>query len=166
MHQLGPYLFKFADTEAEFEQIHRLNFQTFVREIPQHHDRGGDALVDKFHHKNRYLIAVRDDRVVGMLCTHDEPPFSVADRLTDPSILTAPGVRPLEVRLLAVNPGERHNAVVLGMILDLNEYAQRDGYLPDAIHISPTQVKIGSAKNSPRPACGEAAWIESRTTGA
>src|SRR5690348_15956833 len=127
MHQLGPYLFKIADTDAEFEQIHRLNFQTFVREIPQHADRGGETLVDKFHHKNTYIIAVRDGRVVGMLCAHRTPPFSVADRLPDPSVLTKTGVNVMEVRLLAVEPGERHGAVVLGMVFHLNEYGLKQG---------------------------------------
>ena len=127
MHQLGPYLFKIADTDAEFEQIHRLNFQTFVREIPQHADRGGDTLVDKFHHKNTYIVAVRAGRVVGMLCAHRTPPFSVADRLADPAVLTKTGVNVMEVRLLAVQPGERHGAVVLGMVFHLNEYGLKQG---------------------------------------
>jgi hypothetical protein len=28
--------FRIARTEADFEQIHRLNYETFVEEIPQH----------------------------------------------------------------------------------------------------------------------------------
>ena len=31
-----PLVFKFATEEWEFEQIHRLNYRTFVEEIPQH----------------------------------------------------------------------------------------------------------------------------------
>ena len=44
-------------TEAwEFEQIHRLNYQTFVEEIPQHPPNPEKKLVDKFHQENTYLI--------------------------------------------------------------------------------------------------------------
>ena len=32
-----PLVFKFASEDWEFEQIHRLNYRTFVEEIPQHH---------------------------------------------------------------------------------------------------------------------------------
>src|SRR5262245_30317850 len=104
--QVGRYVFKLAETTKEFEQIHRLNYQSFVGEIPQHADTGAGVLVDKFHTKNAYFIVLRDDRVVGMVSAHDQPPFSIADRLSDPSILTRDGTRPLEVRLLALEPEE------------------------------------------------------------
>src|SRR5207244_4509886 len=104
MLQVGRYVFKRADNQREFEQIHRLNYRTFVGEIPQHADNGAGYLVDKFHTKNAYLIVLKGDRVVGMLSIHDQPPFSIAERLSDPSILTRDGTRPLEIRLLAVEP--------------------------------------------------------------
>src|ERR1044071_5251678 len=43
--RIGPYTFKAADTEDEIEQVHRLNYATFVREIPQHADPGDGRLV-------------------------------------------------------------------------------------------------------------------------
>ena len=61
MFQAGPYLFKPADSETEFEQIHALNHATFVREIPQHHDPGDGRLIDKFHEKNFYFVAKRGE---------------------------------------------------------------------------------------------------------
>src|SRR5262245_8566718 len=125
MVRVGPYLFKFAETAEELDQVHRLNFRTFVREIPQHADPGSDGrLIDKFHHKNRYLICVKDGRVVGMLAAHGEPPFSVADRMPDPSVLTQKGVRPVEIRLLAVDPEERDTAVLVELVLNLFHYAR------------------------------------------
>ena len=105
MLRVGPYSFKRAESKQEFEQVHRLNHRPFVDEIPQHPPTGSGILVDKFHHKNVYLIVLRDDRVVGMVSTHDQPPFSIADRLPDPKILYDIGTRPLEVRLLAIEPG-------------------------------------------------------------
>jgi len=56
--QFGRYTFKRAETVAEFEQIHALNYSTFVREIPQHEDPGDGRLVDKFHAENTYLICL------------------------------------------------------------------------------------------------------------
>src|SRR5437868_10824631 len=106
MLRVGHYLFKRAESKQEFEQVHRLNHRTFLDEIPQHQPTGTGALVDKFHHKNVYLIVLRDERVVGMVSAHDQPPFSIADRLPSPEILLEPGTRPLEVRLLAIEPSE------------------------------------------------------------
>src|SRR5580704_7466772 len=128
MLQVGRYVFKCADAKHEFEQIHRLNYQTFVGEIPQHADNGAGLLVDKFHGKNAYFIVLKDDRLIAMIGAHDQPPFSVADRLSDPAILSRDGVRPLEVRLLAVEPEERGSSVFFGLVYTLYGYAQRNGY--------------------------------------
>ena len=37
MSSRPPLVFKSATEDWEFEQIHRLNYKTFVEEIPQHH---------------------------------------------------------------------------------------------------------------------------------
>jgi len=128
MLRVGQYLFKQAESKQEFEQVHRLNHRTFVDEIPQHEPTGTGILVDKFHHKNVYLIVLRDDQVVGMLSVHDQPPFSVADRLPDPGVLYKDDSRPLEVRLLAIEPRERNNTLFFGLIWTLYAYAQKNGY--------------------------------------
>src|SRR5260221_6963241 len=99
--QLGRYHFKRAETLAEMEQVHRLNYRTFVKEIHQHPDNGEGRLVDKFHEWNTYFLALLDDRLIGMLSVHDRPPFSIESRLADRSVIQQPGMRPLEVRLLA-----------------------------------------------------------------
>ena len=74
-------------TEAwEFEQIHRLNYQTFVEEIPQHPPNPEKKLVDKFHQENTYLICLYRLQVVGMVAVRDRRPFSLdakLDSLTD-----------------------------------------------------------------------------------
>jgi aspartate aminotransferase-like enzyme/N-acyl-L-homoserine lactone synthetase len=128
MLRVGSYVFKRAETRQEFEQIHRLNFRTFVHEIPQHSDPGTGRLVDKFHDKSAYFIVVREGRVVGMVSSHDQPPFSVADRLADPEILERPGTRPLEVRLLALEPDTRNSTVFFGLMWSLYEHARSEGY--------------------------------------
>lgn len=128
MLRVGCYTFKRAETRQEFEQIHQLNFRTFVHEIPQHSDPGTGRLVDKFHDKSAYFIVVREGRVVGMVSSHDQPPFSVADRLPDREILERPGMRPLEIRLLALEPDTRNGTVFFGLMWSLYEHARANGY--------------------------------------
>ena len=104
---MARYTFKTAETQAELEAVHRLNYRTFARELRQHAETGSGRLVDRFHDQNTYFIALRGERVIGMLCAHTEPPFSIASRLPDPGILARLGPRPLEVRLLANQIAQR-----------------------------------------------------------
>ena len=46
MSAKAPLVFKFATEDWEFEQIHRLNYKTFVEEIPQHEASPAHRLVD------------------------------------------------------------------------------------------------------------------------
>src|SRR5438093_1375485 len=55
--ELSHYSFKRAETPHELEQVHHLNYQTFVREVRQYADPGTDYLIDKYHHKNQYIAA-------------------------------------------------------------------------------------------------------------
>lgn len=127
MLHVGGYTFKRAETEDEFDQIHALNYRTFVSEIPQHADTGTGRLVDKFHHKNTYFIALRDGHVVGMVSVHSQPPFSIAERMPDPTLLERPGVQPLEVRLLAVEHDKRNTFVFTGLGWMMYRHAQEIG---------------------------------------
>ena len=67
--------FKFASTEAEMEQIHRLNHRTFAGEIPQHAARSDGRLVDRFHAENTYGICLRQGRLAGMIACRGARPF-------------------------------------------------------------------------------------------
>jgi aspartate aminotransferase-like enzyme len=127
MLQVGGYVFKRAETPQEMEQVHALNYRTFVGEIAQYPDSGDGRLIDKFHHKNVYFIAIHEGQVVGMVSLHGEPPFSIASRLPDPGILERPGTRPLEVRLLAVEHDKRNSIVFTGLVWVLYLYAQEIG---------------------------------------
>ena len=68
-----PLTFKFATEDWEFEQIHRLNYKTFVEEIPQHHPSPTQRLVDRFHAENTYLIGLQNRKLVGMLAVRGTP---------------------------------------------------------------------------------------------
>ena len=126
--RLGPYRFKRAQTDREFEQLHKLNYRIFVNEIPQHGDTGTGLLVDKFHDKNVYYVAVREKRVVGMITVHDRPPFSVAEKLEDPATIARLGDRLIEARLLAIEPGQRHSLVFAGLNWMMFQHAANGGY--------------------------------------
>jgi aspartate aminotransferase-like enzyme/predicted N-acetyltransferase YhbS len=163
MLRIGGYVFKRAETSQEFDEIHRLNYRTFVAEVPQHPDPGTGRLVDKFHDKNVYFIAVYEGHVVGMVSAHDQPPFSVAERLSDPRVLQRPGVRLLEVRLLAVEPGRRHSRVLLGLLWLLLEFARARGHTH--IVISGLQDRaslyrhLGFRSLGPAVPCGPVAFV-------
>jgi aspartate aminotransferase-like enzyme len=163
MLHVGRYVFKCADTKEEIEQIHRLNYKTFVGEIAQYTDDGAGFLIDKFHDKNAYFIVLKDDRVIGMVSLHDQPPFSISERLDDPSILARPGTRPVEVRLLAIEPRERQGTVFFGLIHTLYSYAVRNGYTH--LFISGVQERLdlyerlGFVALGPAVLCGKASFV-------
>ncbi len=126
--RMGLYEFRQMKTDSDFEEIHRLNYKTFVVEIPQHPPNPEEMLVDKFHEKNLYFGAFRGANLVGMVSVHSQPPFSITDRLTDKSPVECLDGKPLEVRLLAVLPSERHGIVFAGLGWLVYRYARVGGY--------------------------------------
>lgn len=121
-------IFKLADSPEEFEQIHRLNYRTFAEEVGQYHADGSGVLVDRFHGKNRYFIALENGSVVGMVAANDQPPFSVESRLTDPATLRSLRGPLLEVRLLALEPSRRRRMILAGIVWELYKYARGRGH--------------------------------------
>src|SRR5262245_34443056 len=123
-----PYDFKIASEVWEFEQIHKLNYRTFVEEIPQHPANASATLVDKFDHENIYLIALRDRALVGMLAVRANRPFSLDQKLRDLDRYLPDGRIPCEVRLLAVEPKHRFGYVLLGLMGLLDRYCTERGF--------------------------------------
>ena len=95
--------FKLADSAAEFEAIHRLNYRTFVEEIPQHRPNDARQLVDRFHAENAYAVCLDGDEVVGMIAGRCTRPFSLDQKLADLDAFLPPHRKIVEVRLLAVD---------------------------------------------------------------
>ena len=81
MSSRQPLVFKTATEDWEFEQIHRLNYKTFVEEIPQHRASPTQRLVDKFHEENTYLICLCGRKLAGMLAARGSRPFSLDQKL-------------------------------------------------------------------------------------
>ena len=98
-------------TAADEEQIHRLNYKTFAAEIPQHEMNSTGMLVDKFHASNQYLLAKKDDRLIGMLCYRLERPFSLDSKLPDLDSYLPSHKKLAEIRLFCVEPEERRSGV-------------------------------------------------------
>jgi hypothetical protein len=162
MLQFGRDAFQRATTEDELEQIHRLNYRTFVEEIPQHHATEPGRLVDKFHAKNTYFVALVAGRVVGMISVHDRPPFSIAARLPDPAILAVPGRRSLEVRLLAVEPAHRGGPVMIGLLWTALVHARGsydDVYISGVAERVPMYERLGFRALGPAVPDGTAAFV-------
>ena len=88
-----PLVFKTAVEDWEFEAIHRLNYKTFVEEIPQHLASPAQRLVDKFHAENTYLIALSGRKLAGMLAVRGNRPFSLDQKLDQLDSFLPPGRR-------------------------------------------------------------------------
>ncbi len=126
------YTFRVATEPEQFEQIHRLNYRTFVEEIPQHEPNEERRLVDRFHDENTYVVCETGGRVVGMICVRDRRPFSVDQKIGPFETHLPPEVpvprRPCEVRLLAIEPDHRHGLVILGLFRRILEIGLERGY--------------------------------------
>lgn len=155
--------FRRAATAVDLEQVHRLNHEIFASEVGQHEPDAAGRLVDKFDRKNTYYLALRGGEVVGMVAVHDEPPFSIADRLVDPGVLDRLPGRPLEVRLLALRPGVRGGALLFGLLWEVREHARRFGHGHLLISGVTTRVglyeRLGFRALGPAVPCGAAEFV-------
>ena len=127
----GPELvFKRADQDWEFDEIYRLNYASFVEEVPQHPSNPDRALIDRFHRENIYFICRRADQLVGMICVRDRRPFSLDEKLgrLEEHLPQAEGASLCEVRLLAVRPDMRRTRVLQGLLTMMARFCRDGGY--------------------------------------
>jgi aspartate aminotransferase-like enzyme len=120
--------FKIAEQDWEFEAIHRLNYKTFVEEIPQHVRNPDERLVDKFHAENTYAIALNGEQLVGMVAGRVKRPFSLDQKVADLDKHLPPGRRLLEVRLLSVEKQHRNGFVFSRLVGLLAHHFREQGY--------------------------------------
>jgi aspartate aminotransferase-like enzyme len=126
-----PLTFKSATEDWEFEQIHRLNYKTFVEEIPQHQPSATQRLVDKFHAENTYLICLQNRKLVGMLAVRSNRPFSLDQKLPDLDVHLPRGRTICEIRLLALEKrfrGARGGQILQGILALLWQHGVEKGY--------------------------------------
>lgn len=129
MHQrTGRYRFKRLDSEQEQTEVNRLLYETFVQEIPRYEDPGTESLVDRFHERNVYFVALHRDRVCGVLAVHDGPDYSVTGALDSPHKLDEIRGSKLEARIFAVAPSHRFGIVFGGLSNLTFQFARQGGF--------------------------------------
>ena len=137
MEKDRQFVFKIASSQSEFDQIHQLNYLTFVEEIPQHSQNPDRSLVDKFHEANTYFICLNPENdVVGMVSIREERPFSLDQKISNLEALLPKSDKISEIRLLSVKKGYRNGLVFYGLIKILSEYCLDKGF--DLVIISGT----------------------------
>src|SRR6185437_4849377 len=107
---------------------HRLNYKTFVEEIPQHHASPTHRLVDKFHAENTYLICLSGKKLVGMLAVRGARPFSLDQKLDNLDSYLPAGRTICEIRLLAIEKKFRGAQALQGILALLWQHGIEKGY--------------------------------------
>ncbi len=122
-------IYKVADQDWEFERIHKLNYKTFVEEIPQHEETKDRVRIDRFHDENTYLICLDEDKLVGMVALRGKRPFSLDYKISNLDFyLQEHGENVYEIRLLSVEREYRNGRALLGLIRFLHRYLLLNGY--------------------------------------
>ena len=138
------FTYKRATEPWEFEQIHRLNYQTFVEEIPQHSPNSEGWLIDKFHEENTYFVCLDGNRVAGMVAARGKRPFSLDEKVKNLDDFLPAGESVCEVRLLAVEPEFRHTNLFAGLFKFAAEECIRQGYTLGVVSGTLRQTRLYS----------------------
>lgn len=129
MDKDSQFVFRIASSQSEFDQIHQLNYLTFVEEIPQHAENPDRKLVDRFHDNNTYFICLNsEDEVVGMVSVREERPFSLDQKISNLDDLLPRSGAICEIRLLSVKKGYRNSKVFYGLLRAVSEYCVLKGF--------------------------------------
>jgi len=134
--------FKLADKQWEFNEIHKLNYETFVEEIPQHHTNSEKSLVDKFHEENNYIICLKDNYVAGMIAVRDKRPFSLDGKLQNLDDYLPESKYICEIRLLSIKKKDRNRRVIQGLFKYLAGYCEEKKYDLALISATTTQQRL------------------------
>jgi hypothetical protein len=124
----GGFIYKIATEESEFQQIFRLNYMTFVEEIPQRDQNSSRLLVDTFHDENTYLICLNESKLLGMLAVRAKRPFSLDGKLSDLDSYLPHCELPCEIRLLAIETAYRKSGVFFGLLEYVVDYCRHQEY--------------------------------------
>jgi len=132
--------FKIATEDWELEAVHRLNYKTFVEEIPQHANNPEQRLVDKFHAENTYAICLSGGQLVGMVAGRGKRPFSLDQKVPNLQSFLPEGRTVLEVRLLSVEKDFRNGFVFSRLVGLLAQHFKERGF--DLAIISGTLLQL------------------------
>jgi aspartate aminotransferase-like enzyme len=134
--------FKRADAPDEYEQIHRLNYRTFVEEIPQHAPDPSGRLVDRFHDENVYVIALHAGALVGMVALRPKRPFSLDAKLPELDSYLPHGRALVEVRLLSIEPAWRGTALCAELLAHTMHIGMAMGFDTAVISGTTRQLRL------------------------
>ena len=135
-------VFKIADKVFEFNQIHELNYSTFVEEIPQHSKNSSKKLIDKFHDQNTYIVCLKDSELIGMIAVRDKRPFSLDQKLEDLDSYLPSSVSICEIRLLSIKKKYRTRKIISGLFSLLAEYCEKNHYDLALISATTRELKL------------------------
>ncbi|MGB6408169.1 MAG: aminotransferase class V-fold PLP-dependent enzyme [Planococcus donghaensis] len=136
------YWCKIARTEAEYAEIARLNYDTFVEEIPQHQTNDSGTRVDPFHKQNTYLIVLSGMEVVGMIALRSERPFSLDLKIGKIEELLPNAGKICEIRLLAIRKAHRNGRVFFLLARALSDFCLEQGFDSAVISGTTRQMKL------------------------
>ena len=143
MDGFSALTFKIASEPWEFEQIHRLNYKTFVDEIPQHPSNEQEILIDRFHEQNTYAICLQGREVVGMMALRCERPFSLDQKLGNLEQYLPPGRDKIaEIRLLATEKDRRGGRIFAGLMTASARHLVKHGYDTAVISGTTRQLRL------------------------
>ncbi|MEB5481384.1 aminotransferase class V-fold PLP-dependent enzyme [Shouchella clausii] len=134
--------YKIADSDEEFNQIHKLNYDTFVEEIPQHRPNTDKRLIDRFNDENIYIIAKRDQEIIGMISVRDTRPFSLDSKLENLDSYINSDEKLCEIRLLSIKQAYRKGVVFYRLCEQLVSYCLKQGYTMALISGTTRQLKL------------------------
>lgn len=135
-------VFKVATEPWEFDEIHKLNYKTFVEEIPQHSPQPDQRLIDKFHQENTYIICTRGRTLIGMITVRGKRPFSLDQKLSNLDAYLPKDRKVCEIRLLAVKPEARNGIIFKNLMEKTAEYCLGEGYDLAVISGTLRQLKL------------------------
>ncbi len=139
--ETSPLVVKVASQE-EFDKIHQFNHETFADEIPQHQKREDGKLVDAFHEKNTYIVALEGDDLVGMVCYNAVRPFSLDKKMDNLDAYLPPHNNLVEIRLFAVKKNKRKQGIAIAMLKQLIPSLISRGYDLGVISASLKELEL------------------------
>lgn len=129
MARRPPWVFKELSEPWELDAVRRLNYRTFVEEIPQHSPNAERSLADRLLDRSTCFVCVEEtERLRGMIAVCGERPFSLDAKVPDLDRHLPLHRTPCEVRLFAVEREHRGGPVFAGLLSCVLRHSRRRGW--------------------------------------
>jgi hypothetical protein len=135
-------IYRIARHPWEFEQIYRLNYRTFVEEIPQHPPNTDRRLVDSLIARSTPFVCLDGRRLIGMVMISGERPFSLDRKLPALDTYLPPASKPCEARLLMIESHHRRGRVFGELLVRAARWGRTQGYDLALISATLRQMKL------------------------